>query len=531
MREAPFVPSEQQRIILDAVLSSNDDIQVVARAGTGKSRTMIEAAKLVDADVLFLAFNKSIADELQNRVPRNVKVRTLHSYGFSILRAGFEKVNVDQDNVWSMINALTREHVETIEKLKETMPTQKWREISEREEIKKETRSMIKRIVSLAKNTYSDLSVEALQEVAEDPNYGCGLPDDESQRRIALEFSLKILEMCIPSSDVEEITIDYDDMVWLPHQCSWLDPPTYDFVFLDEAQDANRACHELVHKAISGGGRLCYVGDPRQSLYLFRAAVENSMDDLKQALEAQGRTVQTFPLTLTRRCPKNVVALAQVYVPDIEALPEAPEGKILWGNELGADVMFPSSGDAVLCRTNAPLVRLAFQLLKRKVPVRIKGRDIGQGIVELVESFNAYSIEVLLQRLDDYVDRERAKINKRHAKNEDKRLSALSNLQDRIEMVRSLAAEHNTPQELVNTCKRLFTDDIGENYVCLSSIHRFKGDERNDVYILDIGWAPDGPQEDNIRYVAITRAKRGLVFVRWEQTKPETVWTYASPPQ
>ena len=40
---------------------------------------------------------------------------------------------------------------------------------------------------------------------------------------------------------------------------------------------------------------------------------------------------------------------------------------------------------AVLCRNNAPLLSMAFKLLRRGIGVKMLGRDIGKGLVPLAK--------------------------------------------------------------------------------------------------------------------------------------------------
>lgn len=62
---------------------------VEAVAGSGKTTTIVEAAKRIPATdrAVFLAFNKSIATELQQRLPNNIEAKTLNALGWSLLRS------------------------------------------------------------------------------------------------------------------------------------------------------------------------------------------------------------------------------------------------------------------------------------------------------------------------------------------------------------------------------------------------------------------------------------------------------------
>jgi len=61
--------SVQQRAIFEAFRSAPGHVLVRARAGTGKTTTILEALQYApESKILLGAFNKQIADELQTRV-------------------------------------------------------------------------------------------------------------------------------------------------------------------------------------------------------------------------------------------------------------------------------------------------------------------------------------------------------------------------------------------------------------------------------------------------------------------------------
>ena len=89
-----FTPSPYQEKIFDFIIHGNGNAVISAKAGSGKSSTCVAAIKLIKPKnkVMFLAFNKSIAEELSlklNDFP-NVEVRTSHSLGFAIIRKNVE---------------------------------------------------------------------------------------------------------------------------------------------------------------------------------------------------------------------------------------------------------------------------------------------------------------------------------------------------------------------------------------------------------------------------------------------------------
>jgi superfamily I DNA/RNA helicase len=79
------------------------NLVVRARAGTGKTTTIVEAVKrLLQANpsrkIIIAAFGKAIADELVARfVGYDVTVKTLHALGLSCVKRFWPKVKVSFD--------------------------------------------------------------------------------------------------------------------------------------------------------------------------------------------------------------------------------------------------------------------------------------------------------------------------------------------------------------------------------------------------------------------------------------------------
>ena len=67
-----FTPSKYQKTVYLYMQRGKKNIVVDAVAGSGKSTTIVNALKLIpkNKSVLFLAFNKSIVDELKRKVWR-----------------------------------------------------------------------------------------------------------------------------------------------------------------------------------------------------------------------------------------------------------------------------------------------------------------------------------------------------------------------------------------------------------------------------------------------------------------------------
>src|SRR6266404_924302 len=81
---APRIWSQYQEAIYDFGVNGTGNVMVEAVAGSGKSTTLVELIRRILAvrpytSVVFLAFNKAIADELKKR---GVNARTFHSLCF-----------------------------------------------------------------------------------------------------------------------------------------------------------------------------------------------------------------------------------------------------------------------------------------------------------------------------------------------------------------------------------------------------------------------------------------------------------------
>jgi DNA helicase-2/ATP-dependent DNA helicase PcrA len=207
----------------------------------------------------------------------------------------------------------------------------------------------------------------------------------------------------------------------------------------------------------------------------------------------------------------------------IESHPSAPEGEV---KHLTTYVVsdFPASA-CILCRNTAPLVGFAYSLLKREVSCRILGRDIGANLISIIKKLRPINLEDFDQKLQVWLDRETAK-----AIVEDRNPERLY---DQAECLRffvdSLDEESRTVDSLIAKIELMFTDQPEATRLTLSTVHKAKGLEFETVFILDFAkympskWAQQEwakVQEQNIIYVAVTRAKHTLVYINsecWKQ--------------
>tara|TARA_R100000988_G_scaffold102228_2_gene77283 strand:+ start:7258 stop:8724 length:1467 start_codon:yes stop_codon:yes gene_type:complete len=476
-RKMKIVGTEQQERIWKEMVESTDHLVVDAKAGTGKTFTIVEGAnRIPNVSKLFLAFNKSIATEIGTKLPMDCEAKTFHSLGMGALKRHNSKAKMDFKKDDNIVKAVMGKNFKS--------------------------KQGLKKLISLLKSSMIEWDDKAGIENLID-EYSIEF-DGIREKNNAI---LKLPQIKNLSLDVS--IFNFDDMIWLPVVLE-LPVKHYDVVFVDEAQDFNESQRRLILKACNGG-RMIIVGDPKQAIYGFRGADSRSMSIFKDSLKFSSREIKEFPLTVSWRCPTAVVQEANRFVPDFEAADNAEEG------EVNTNVDFvPKVGDMVLCRVNAPLVSHCFSLITAGIPAYVLGRDIGQSLNALVKKVTqdvSMDIASFKEALVKYVD-----VQVRMLMEQEKEKFA-HNLQDRRDCLFALMANTQTVKGLMDNIKTIF-DDGKRAGVVFSTIHKAKGLESNTVWILKPDLMPhpmakskaDREQEMNLCYVAITRAKKVLNY-------------------
>jgi DNA helicase II / ATP-dependent DNA helicase PcrA len=466
---------------------------VEALAGTGKTSTIVQALTYTYSDdkTLMVAFNKSIATELQTRVPRGVEVCTLHSFGLRAITRAMGKRNVDN---YATHNRLAN--------------------MMGRAQSAKEARNVVAKLVGLAKGCLVFMPSE-LDELAD--TYGIDFPRGWDRGKLVAIASRVLREEC--EADTGPIT--FDDMIWLPVVRD-LAIPTYAWVFVDETQDLNAAQLEIVVRAAGDKGRIVAVGDRHQAIYGFRGADREAIPRMIRRLNAQ-----VMPLTCTYRCPVGVVREARELVPTLDHAPAAAEGVV---REATEETLFDQArpGDFVISRLNAPLISLCFRWLAAGRRASIKGRDIGAGLIAWVRGTNATTIEQLYACLRSWHAAEvrRLEAAERPTEAVDDKAACLEALITGC--TDEQAVSPNAMQcatgidRVILKIEALFGEGDGtRGEILLTSTHRAKGLEADRVWVLrDTYLRRDNEEEKNLLYVAITRSRNELIYV-YEKVQAE----------
>lgn len=471
--------SAYQNKIFEHVEYSPKNLVVIARAGTGKTATTVECVNRIEERkrVLLCAFNTTIRDELSNRITTNDKreIKTLHQLGFGAMFR-YWNMRIELDN--------SRER--------------KMAKIIIPDTYNYEVRKDVCNLVSKAKGQMSENPDELIELM-----YQYDIIPDQA-KGLTFDMYIKWATMILQQSRIKSPFISFDDMVYLAayYKCAI---PKYDYVFIDETQDLNKAQLIIAKGCVKPSGKIIAIGDDEQAIYGFRGADENTIRDMVIELKAD-----TLSLPVTYRCPKKVVELAKRLVPDYECPPNAPEGIL----EIVTEEQLVNNwrpGDFIISRVNAPLVTHCMALLAKGVKSQIIGKKIGEGLVSLINKSETTELEAFKSWLNLYMAAEIDKLifNDKEDKAEE--------LKDRQTVLLSLCEGLTTTDQLRFRIENLFEDvtEIGAGLITFSSTHKAKGLEADRVWILENTFKPwKGGEEKRLYYVAITRAKKELYLVQ-----------------
>jgi DNA helicase-2/ATP-dependent DNA helicase PcrA len=480
--------SDKQDVIFDFATSGTGNAVIEAVAGSGKSTTVVEAIRRViekfpGLSTLFLAFGKRNADDLK---ARGVNARTFHSLCFSpVLRA---------------------------KKIKDVTGN-KMRDLVDARFGDREARMygpFLLKLLGLGKNAGIGCLLPDTEQSWVDlaDHHNLELDHEDADFHTAIKYASELLHTSNTAPSV-----DFDDLLYLAVK-DGISLPKFDFIVVDEYQDTNAIQVAVLRKIMHAKTRVMMVGDRAQAIYGFRGAESDSMDKAVTEFNAV-----RLPLTVTYRCPTAVVKHAHQWVKHIEAAPGAIEGSVESLGDAWSVKQFVAN-DLVICRTTAPLIGVAYKMLKARIPVQILGKDIGEGLKSLIKRMNAKGIPALEAKIQNWRARE---VEKARAKKDDAKMEQVRDKADcLIFLIDTLPETARTIPALIEVIDGLFADK--KNVTILSTIHKAKGSEAKTVYWLNSSkcparWATQQWQRDqevNLCYVACTRSKEALILIEEE---------------
>jgi hypothetical protein len=580
--------SEYQKAVMYALLCGSGNVFVEAVAGSGKSTTLLYAAELM-ADYggpkAIVQFNKSIAAINKGKLAEAgiaMDAITLSALGMNTLPADYRRKIDGDKKVLNLLEQVSRTYL---------AKTYGFTEAEARDRSSFDARLAANRGRKPAIHAYNAASYEmrGVLNKALSIAVSTGTPLDDAGA-LANTFDYYDVELALPSSsrvlpadfvsgaltrvmqaskaamlqrrEAGFIDFDYWPSIGAPF-CTFT---KYELLFVDEAQDLSAANIELVRQSLSPTGRVVFVGDRAQAIYAWRGADTNSVSNIvaRYGIGSEG----LLPLSTCYRCDRSIVALAQAYVPAIQATPWAGEGSV---EDIRTEVFDtlvatrkgPQTGDLVICRLNAPLGKFAMKIMRQPgLRVLVMGREDFYADLEKLYKPLAMAVErdgLPLSRfgvvIDQKLEARRAEFADLYDDDNDKIDKAMEKISDGYEFIRCVCdgiLENGLPvQSVEQLTAYLFgpggliykqesgvvqtLEELRKTRVVLASIHRAKGDEADTVWWIgpDLeGGKKKKPrpgeaekpkkawrvqEERNLKYVAITRPKHRLVRIAYDQ--------------
>ena len=462
--------TDEQLDILNAATMSKDNLMISALAGTGKTTTL-EAIEhvLPRGPILYLVFNKKNANEAEGRMLSTTTVRTFNSIGHRIwAQSQSRQLKVDPKKsgtiLKSIIDAAPSQHRDAI-----------WSVFSE----VTQGVALAKAVGYVPEGVYPNA-----KRLVTRAQFYCILdevPDDLTADLIDTVL-IQSIKACY------EGLIDYNDQPYMPALFGGIFPK-FPTVLVDEYQDLSPVNHALLEKLTKG--RLIGVGDPYQNIYGFRGAKAGGM-----ALATASYHCHELPLSTSFRCPSAIVRNVRWRVPHFRWLTkggsvERPARFRI--NDLPEDA-------TIICRNNAPLFRLAMQLLGAGRSISLAGSDIGPRLVGIMRKLGPETLDRagLLAAIEEWLQGKLAKESK--------------TAEDTAACMKVFAERGKNLGQAIAYAEHLFKQQ-GRLY--LTTGHKAKGLEWSTVVHLDPWLVRRDPHEQNMNldYVISTRSRDRLIEV------------------
>jgi superfamily I DNA/RNA helicase len=410
--------------------------------------------------VLYLAHQKVIADRLKERLPKFIEAHTFNAFGHRLLmRTG--KTYFDKNLVPKLVSKIARDW--NLMTWKERIHWNKVNRFTEK--FKQE---------DLLPNRDSLDFICSKYPVEEPPSLDDILLLWEEQRK-------------------HRGGIAYIDQLY--KGAYTLREPLYDIAFVDEFQDMSQI---MLRMATRAAKNTIFCGDPNQCITRFAGAGEDIYTQLKGIVDKE------LPLKTVFRCPPNVIRLANRTIPSANLRP-SPEKKDGEFKTLTFDQFLQTvkADHMVLARKNATLVSVCLRLILAGIPAKIVKTDIYKNMENFLNRLKVPFGPSMDKLLIEYKGSEVGRMM----------------LNDQVETVETIGS-HLSKAAILSKLKEMLSDDGEEGYVNLSTIHKAKGLEWENVHIItpirhELARTPeDIQQEINLEFVAYTRTQSNLYLVQ-----------------
>jgi DNA helicase II / ATP-dependent DNA helicase PcrA len=428
-----------------------------------------------DSKIIAMAYNREAADQLSGLTHKSVECRTAHGWGYKVLNRSYGYIRINNARTFNIIE----QHLG--QSLASHKDKYKWVATA--------------RYLAHLKDELLDPTPENIEKMAE--KY-----DDLASFKPHQDMTSQIQTiMPMVKKPDRKVGIEYIDQVWLA--LFLLKSPLYDFCIVDECQDLSPS-RFLLSQLIAK--HAMYVGDPDQAVNAFAGADPYSIDRIRELCDEE------LPLKLTFRNPPAVVKKLNAFKPTAKlrglGKPDGVEKRVIL-NRIAEELTSPYGSHLMVCRTNAPLVRVALRLIKAQIPCRILGDRLIDDLKNIVKNRKGTTLDDFSSALDKYEQYVTKDVSPYIAEM----------VKDKCDCIRMVLPLCTTRQDIEPTLDS-FLRPKDPDHVRLSTIHKSKGLEAPNVFILfppiqsPYAVTPEQiAQEDNLRYVAESRTSLNTYYV------------------
>lgn len=302
-------PTHEQQHAVDLALTG-ENLKIEAYAGAGKTSTLSAISNAMpNKRILYIAFNKSIAEEAKGRFPSNVTCKTTHSLAYAAIGSKFQKrlgfFKAERSFNWNF----------------------------------QESVILARALELFCQSADTEITAKHFPPLPDDFKTDIDLPK-------AANIWFNILD------SRGTVTHDYYMKRWQ------LTNPVlpYDVILMDEAQDSNALLLDVLSKQKC---QVIYVGDRYQKLYAFRGAVD-AMTDI--------HTPNICHISQSFRFNEAIAEVANKILPSDINTPLLGFDKVQ--SELVTVNTYPY---AIICRTNAGVLDSVIRISELGKRVHVTG--------------------------------------------------------------------------------------------------------------------------------------------------------------
>ena len=317
--------SEEQK---ESVIYCDSPQLILSGAGSGKTRVLtykiiylIKIKKIRPYNILALTFTKKAANEMKNRISKligenyakDIKMGTFHSIFYRILKRNIsyledKKYNsnfniIDESEVKKLIkDILFNQFSDIVNKIIEKKGIND--KVKSYFEIKCLINRIIKKIMNLkikgiTYDIYQNMENEIEKDKKRDLEYFKNIYEiyvKECKKKNVMDFEDLILNTLLLFKKNKNILEKYQNK--------------FKYILIDEFQDTNHTQFEIVKYLSLKSQKICCVGDDCQSIYSFRGADINNIDNFSKTFP----NYKLFKLCQNYRSTSNIIQVADLLI-------------------------------------------------------------------------------------------------------------------------------------------------------------------------------------------------------------------------